>query len=60
VQQVELLPARTVRSRFTQGTGGGDCSNGTDGIGRIGRDRLITGGGNGVGTAGGDANGGAD
>ena len=57
---VELLPARTVLSMFTQGTDGGHGSNGIDGIGLIGLDRLIPGGGNGVGTAGGDANGGAD
>ena len=57
---VELLPARTVLSMFTQGTDGGHGSNGIDGIGLIGLDRFIPGGGNGVGTAGGDANGGAD
>jgi hypothetical protein len=57
---VELLPARTVLSMFTQGTDGGHGSNGIDGIGLIGLDRFIPGGGNGVGTAGGDANGSAD
>jgi hypothetical protein len=56
-QHVELLPARTVLSMFAQGTDGDHASNGTDGIGLIGIDRFIPGGGNGMGSPGGSANG---
>lgn len=60
-QQVELLPARTVLSMFAQGIDGGQASNGTDSIGTTGikilNIPLIPGGGNGIGTAGGNADG---
>ncbi|MBV8539153.1 MAG: hypothetical protein JO063_04025 [Pseudonocardiales bacterium] len=57
-QQVELLPARTVLSTFTQGADGGTAIDGTDGVGVIGINRLIPGGGNGYGTPGSNADGG--
>jgi hypothetical protein len=56
-QHVELLPARTVLSMFVQGTDGGQGSNGTDGVGFLGIGRIIPGGGNGVGSNGGSADG---
>jgi hypothetical protein len=57
-QQVELLPARTVLSMFAQGTDGGHASNGTDSMGLIGI-AGIPGDGNGVGSPGGNADGGS-
>jgi hypothetical protein len=56
-QHVELLPARTVLSMFTQSTDGGQGNNGTDGMGLIGINHLIPGGGNGMGGPGGSADG---
>ncbi|HKR50553.1 MAG TPA: hypothetical protein VJT72_13450 [Pseudonocardiaceae bacterium] len=58
-QHVELLPARTVLSMFS--ADGGIGENGSDAIGKLGINLLgipvIPGGGNAVGSAGGNAGG---
>ncbi|MGH3289394.1 MAG: hypothetical protein ACRDU4_02200 [Mycobacterium sp.] len=61
-QRVELLPARTVLSTFTQGADGGTGANGADKFGGIGVglpivDKILPGAGNAMGGAGQSANG---
>jgi hypothetical protein len=60
-QHVELLPARTVLSMFSAGNDGGIGENGADAVGKLGINvlgiPLIPGGGNAVGSAGGNADG---